>query len=165
MNARAVLHGTFRAGITLKGIDGVLEIIGGILLWFVKPSEMSWMMQTLCQHELSRDPNDFLVRGLLHQSDKLANIDSTFASLFLFSHGVVKLVLIIGLWLDRLWAYPLTILVFGAFGAYQMYRFTHTHSLALVILTIFDIALIYLTAREYKEQRLIQPPAQQVGRR
>jgi uncharacterized membrane protein len=156
MNAKTILHDTFRTGITMKGIDGLLEIIGGVLLWFVKPSQISGPMQLFFQHELSRDPHDFIAKHLLHMSVKLANSDPTFASLFLLSHGVVKVVLIIGLWLDKLWAYPATIVVFGAFSAYQMYRFTHTHSIFLVLLTIFDVFLIYLTWHEYEEQKRIR---------
>jgi len=51
MNLKSLLRGTFRAGVSMKGIDGLLEAIGGVLLWFIKPSEMSWTIQTLCQHE------------------------------------------------------------------------------------------------------------------
>ncbi len=156
MNAKTILHDTFRTGITMKGIDGVLEMIGGVLLWFVKPSQISGPIQIFFAHELSRDPHDFIARHLLHMSDKLANSDPTFASLFLLSHGVVKVVLIIGLWLDKLWAYPATILVFGGFSVYQMYRFSHTHSIFLVLLTIFDVFLIYLTWHEYEEQKRIR---------
>jgi uncharacterized membrane protein len=159
MNAKTILHDTFRTGITMKGIDGVLEVIGGVLLWFVKPSQISGTIQVLFAHELSRDPHDFIARHFLHLSDKLANSDPAFASLFLLSHGVVKAVLVICLWLDKLWAYPTTIIVFAAFSVYQMYRFTHTRSIALVLLTIFDILLIYLTWHEYKDQKLIRDKA------
>jgi uncharacterized membrane protein len=52
--------------------------------------------------------------------------------------------------MNKLWAYPLTIGVFGAFAMYQVFRFTHTHSWALVILTIFDVLIILLTWNEYR---------------
>jgi uncharacterized membrane protein len=153
MNLKTILHDTFRTGITMKGIDGVVEAIGGVLLWFVKPSKISGPLKIFFAHELSRDPHDFVAKHLLHLSDKLATSDATFASLFLLSHGVVKVVLVTCLWLDKLWAYPATIVVFGAFCVYQMYRFTHTHSIALVLLTIFDLGLILLTWHEYQEQK------------
>jgi uncharacterized membrane protein len=78
-----------------------------------------------------------------------------FASLYLLSHGLVKAVLVICLWMNKLWAYPLTIAVFAAFVIYQIYRFTHTHSVALVILTLFDLLLIFLTWKEYQDQKLL----------
>jgi uncharacterized membrane protein len=43
--------------------------------------------------------------------------------------------------------------VFGVFCVYQMHRFAHTHSIFLVLLTIFDLILIYLTWREYLQKK------------
>jgi uncharacterized membrane protein len=153
MNAKSILHGTFRAGITMKGIDGLLEALGGVLLWFIKPSAMSATIQALCQHELSRDPHDFITAHLLHISGRLAHSDPLFASIYLFSHGLVKIVLAIVLWLDELWAYPVAIGVFGAFSVYQIYRYTYTHAIALLVLTVFDVAVVWLTWQEYRVQK------------
>jgi uncharacterized membrane protein len=58
--------------------------------------------------------------------------------------------------MNKLWAYPLTIGVFGAFAMYQVFRFTHTHSWALVILTIFDVLIILLTWNEYRHQEAMR---------
>ena len=51
---RTILKTVFRTGITLKGIDGVLEIVGGVLLWIVHPSAMNALLRVLSQHDLSR---------------------------------------------------------------------------------------------------------------
>ena len=153
MNAKSLLRASFRTGITMKGIDGLLETIGGVLLWFIKPSSMSATIQVLCQHELSRDPHDFIAMHLLHISEKFAHSDPLFASIYLLSHGVVKVVLAIALWLNDLWAYPLAIFVFTAFGVYQIYRYTHTHSMMLLLLTVFDVAVIWLTWAEYRVEK------------
>ena len=155
--SRTILKTTFRTGITLKGIDGLLETIGGLLLWLVPPSAMNAMVKVLCQHELSRDPRDFLAVHLLRSSETLLTGNRLFASFYLLSHGATKVALVIALWMNALWAYPLTIFVFAAFGAYQMYRYTHTHSIALLLLTIFDVALIYLTWMEWRQQRISRP--------
>lgn len=86
----------------------------------------------------------------------LANGGKHFASAYLVSHGLIKAVLVIALWFDALWAYPTTIFVFGLFSAYQLYRFTHTHSLALILITVFDVLIIWLTWREYHDQKLMR---------
>ena len=151
-----LLDRTFHAGITLKGIGGVLETIGGILLWFVSPASMSETVQLLFLQEFARNPDGFLTTHVLKQSSKLANMDPTFASLYLLSHGIVKVALVVCLWMNKLWAYPLTILVFAGFCVYQIRRYMHTHAISLVLLTIFDIFLIYLTWREYLEQKHIR---------
>jgi uncharacterized membrane protein len=153
MNLKSLLRGTFRAGVTMKGVDGLLEAIGGVLLWFIKPSEMSRTLQALFQHELSRDPHDFIAAHLLHLSERLARGDPVFASIYLLSHGLVKVLLAVALWLNELWAYPLAIMVFSAFGVYQVYRYSHTHSIVLLVLTVSDAAIVWLTWAEYRVQK------------
>jgi uncharacterized membrane protein len=153
---RTILKKTFRTGITLKGIDGVLEIIGGTSLWLIHPSAMSAIVRVLFQHELSHDPQDFIAVHLLHASETLLSSNHLFASLYLLSHGATKVVLVVALWMSALWAYPLTIFVFAAFSAYQMYRYSHTHSVAMLFLTIFDVVLIWLTWLEWREQKALR---------
>lgn len=154
MNKPSVLRATFRTGITVKGIDGLLEAVGGVLLWFVKPESLGWTLHAIFQHELSRDPHDFLASHLLHASVRLAHSDPLFASLYLLTHGLVKALLSILLWMNDLWAYPLAIAVFSAFSVYQIYRFIHTHSMFLLILTVFDVMIIYLTWEEYGAEKM-----------
>ena len=153
---RTILRTTFRTGITLKGIDGLLETIGGVLLWLIPPSAMNALVRVLSQHELSRDPQDFLAVHILRASETLLSSNKLFASLYLLSHGATKVALVVALWRNALWAYPLTIFVFAAFSAYQMYRYSHTHSMAMLLLTIFDVALIYLTWLEWRERRALR---------
>jgi uncharacterized membrane protein len=57
------------------------------------------------------------------------------------------------LWMNELWAYPLAIGVFSAFSVYQVYRFTHTHSITLLLLTVFDLLIVYLTWEEYRVEK------------
>ena len=118
----------------------------------MKPYELSEIARFFFQHELSRDPDDWIAVHVLHATAKLANADPTFASFFLLSHGVTKVALVACLWMNKLWAYPLTIAMFAAFSVYQVYRYMHTHSVWLIVLTVFDVVLIYLTLAEYKVQ-------------
>jgi len=157
--ARSILKNTFRTGITLKGIDGVLETIGGVLLWLIPPSAVNAIVRISCQHELSSDPRDFIAVHLFRASETLlSGGNKLFASLYLLSHGATKVVLVAALWMNALWAYPLTILVFAIFSAYQMYQYSHTHSIVMLLLTIFDVVLIYLTWLEWQERGADRKP-------
>lgn len=148
-----VEHEIFRLGITIKGIDGVLELIGGVMLWAVKPETMSHAVRFLFQHELSRDPNDFLATHVLHATQHLEGENKFFAEMFLLSHGLIKIIIVTALWLDQLWAYPMALIIFSGFGVYQTYRWTHTHSIFLALLTIFDVLIVYLTWVEWQTQK------------
>jgi uncharacterized membrane protein len=153
MNSLSFLKASFRTAITVKGIDWLLEAVGGVLLWFIKPELLGGSLQGIFQHELSRDARDFIAAHLLQASEKFAHSDPLFASIYLLSHGLIKAMLSAFLWMNKLWAYPLAIGVFSAFSVYQVYRFTHTHSITLLLLTVFDLLIVYLTWEEYRVEK------------
>ncbi|MGH9746809.1 MAG: DUF2127 domain-containing protein [Candidatus Acidiferrales bacterium] len=149
----SLLDKTFHAGITIKGFDGILECIGGVLIWFIKPTSLNGIVRFAAMHDLPGKYDEMLVAQLLHTTEMLANGGKTFASVYLITHGLSKVVLVAALWMNKLWAYPLTMFVFAVFCVYQMHRYTRTHSIFLVLLTIFDLFLIYLTWREYVQKK------------
>jgi|SRR5271154_1722165 len=150
------LHDSFEVGIAMKGFDGLLEFFGGAILFFLKPSEMNELVRKVCEHLLARAPHSAVAIHMFNASQNMTSSSTQFAALYLLSHGLVKVLLVTCLWLNKLWAYPLTIAVFSAFAVYQVFRFTHTHSWALVVLTIFDVLIILLTWNEYQHQKAMR---------
>lgn len=147
------LHVSFKVGILIKGVDGILEVVGGLLLSFLSPLQINHFVALLSEHELSRDPNDFIANHLLSAADGFSGGTKTFAVLFLLSHGVSKIGLVWALLKSQLWAYPTAIAVFAAFGAYQIYRYVLSPSVAMVVLTVLDALVIWLTWEEYGRLR------------
>ena len=148
-----LLHDSFRVGITLKGLDGILEVLASLALYLTSPAKMTEVVRRLVEHMVARMPNGLLAAHLIEASQKLNNDSREFAVLYLLAHGLVKVILVICLWMNKLWAYPLTIAIFGLFMLYQMGRFAHTHSIAMVLLTVFDGVIIYLTWVEFQQQK------------
>ncbi len=144
------LDDTFKLSIALKGIDGLLEIIGGVLLMLTSSETLNRLAGLLTQHELSQDPNDFFANHLLNATQNLGQHGSLFAVVYLISHGLIKIVLVINLLRRRLWAYPAAIGVFWVFVFYQIYRIGLNHSVGLSLLTVFDLFIIWLTYSEYQ---------------
>ncbi len=146
----------------LKGLDGLLEVGGGLLLLLVTPQTIGDLTRALTQHELSEDPHDFIANHLLHAAGSLSVAGVKFGAVYLLSHGVVKIVLVAALLRNQLWAYPWMIVFLLLFIAYQVYRIALAFSLGLVGLTVFDAVVAWLTYREYLEQRSLvrarQPP-------
>jgi uncharacterized membrane protein len=147
------LHDGFEIGILLKGIHGALEIVGGALLLLVKPELLTHFVRLLTQHELSADPNDLLANLILQASQRYSVSVQHFGVAYLLTHGLVKVVLVLLLWKRRLWAYPLAAASLVLFIAYQAARWTTTHSIFLVLLSVFDAAMIWLTLVEYHRLR------------
>jgi uncharacterized membrane protein len=143
----------------LKGLDGVLEIVGGILLLFLSPHAIEHIARTLTAHELSEDPHDVIARYILHTASHLTTSTTLFGAVYLLSHGVAKVVLVALVLKDKLWAYPWLITLLLAFIAYQLYRITAVHfSVGLTLLTVFDAVLVWLTWREYQARRTRRHP-------
>jgi uncharacterized membrane protein len=153
------LDKTFKIGLVLKGLDGILEIIGGILLLFLSPQAIEHIARTLTAHELSEDPHDLIARYILHTSSHLTTSTTLFGAVYLLSHGVAKVVLVVLVLREKLWAYPWLIALLLAFIVYQLYRITAVHfSVGLTLLTIFDAVLVWLTWREYQARRTRRQP-------
>src|SRR6266851_999004 len=66
-----LLDQAFLVGIVLKGLDGVLEVVGGLLLLILSPATIYRVTLALTQHELSPDPHDFIATHLLHATSGL----------------------------------------------------------------------------------------------
>jgi len=144
------LHRLFDLGVLIKGIDGALELAGGVLLLLVKPLTLNAMIVFLTAHEISEDPAD-LVANLLRNSVRHLSLNTTlFAGVYLLAHGLAKLLLVVGLLRGRRWAYPAALWFLAAFVLYQCYRILLTQSLPLTALTAFDIVVMSLIWREYR---------------
>jgi uncharacterized membrane protein len=143
-------HLFFNLSVIVKGIDGALEIVGGILLFFVSPDRISAIIRVFTQHELSEDPRDLVATYLLNSTHGLTKGVTIFAAVYLLWHGMVKSGLIVGLLLKCRWAYPAAIFAFFLFVVYQLYRYIHTHSFSLLALSILDVLVIIFTWIEYK---------------
>lgn len=143
----------FAFGIIAKGLDGVLELVGGALLLFVAPERIKHLAVLVTQPELTEDPEDFIANHILHGAAGLTNHVVLFAAVYLLAHGIVKVVLVTALLMDKVWAYPWMIAVLAVFVLYQLYQLTLTPSAGLVALTVFDILIIVLTWHEYGRHR------------
>ncbi len=156
LKPRDVLDRIFLVSITLKGLDGVLEVIGGLLLLVVSPATIDRLLSSLTQHELSEDPHDFVATRLLHAAGGLTRSSVVFGGAYLLSHGVVKIVLVGAVLKNKRWAYPWMVAFLLVFIGYQLYRMTFAPSIGLAALTIFDGFIAWLTYREDQKQRLLE---------
>ena len=154
--ARPPVQIAFDIGIFFKGLDGVLEIVGGLVLFVVRPETITGIMTTLTQHELSEDPQDIIASGVSRLIQDFSASAQVFAGVYLLSHGVIKVVLVASLFRERLWAYPAAIVVFALFIAYQMYRYALGPSISMLVLSVLDVIVIALTWLEYRRLKRTQ---------
>jgi len=152
---RDALDTTFNVALIFKGADGVLELVGGVLLLIIAPDAIDRFARWLTQHELSQDPHDFFARHLLHMTGNLRHTQ-VFGALYLLTHGLAKIIVVVGLWRRARWAYPVAFVFLGGFAIYQIYRMTYAPTIGLALLTVFDLFILWLTWREYLRSRHAQ---------
>jgi uncharacterized membrane protein len=148
---RTATDKAFRVSLYLKGLDGLLEILGGILLLIISPEQINHLARWLTQGELSEDPHDFIANHILKTAHDLTGASLAFGAAYLLSHGIVKIVLVVEVLRDHLWAYIGLIGVTSLFVIYQVYRMAVNFSVGLFLLTLFDLLIIYLTQKEYRQ--------------
>lgn len=149
MNERRIRQ-IFEISVLLKGAHALIECIGGVVLAFVSTATITSLVSSLIQEELIEDRNDFVATHLLTLAQHFAVSTEHFYAFYLFSHGIVKVFLVFGLLRDKLWAYPVSLVVLGLFIVYQVYRFSGTHGFGLIVLTVFDVVVMGLIWHEYR---------------
>ena len=148
-----LVHLFFDVSLAAKAVDGALEIVGGVLLLLVDPRQMGRLAQVLTRGELAEDPRDFIAGHLLSAARHLSAGTQAFAAIFLLWHGAVKVALVWALLRRHLWAYPIATGAFALFLAYQLYRYAHTRSAWLLVLSALDVFVIVITWLEYRRLR------------
>ena len=143
----------FLLGIFVKGLDGLLELIGGAALLAVSPAFVLRTVRFLTQDEIAEDPRDVVANALRHAARHLSFATEHFMAFYLLVHGIVKLVLVWALLARVSMAYPLSLVVFAAFIVYQLYRYSFTHGAGLLTLSAFDLIVIVLVWLEYRAMR------------
>jgi uncharacterized membrane protein len=140
----------FHITILIKGFISLVEVIAGILILFVPISSFTNIVVRFAQGELAEEPGDFIATHLITYANEFALASGVFVAVYLLSRGLIKVFLIVALLKDKLWAYPVSIAVLGVLIGYQMYQIATEFSGFLILLTIFDLVVVWLVWEEYK---------------
>ena len=158
-----ILHDFFLISVWVKGVVGLLQMAIGFLLLAVNQQVVIAFVINWANPELAEDPHDLIATWLRSSAEHWGAGPHLFASVYLIIHGLIKILLIAALLRKKLWAYPVSIGVLGAFILYQSYRYTLTHSGWMIALTVLDIVVVFLILHEYRMLRSGGPSAQIEG--
>jgi uncharacterized membrane protein len=147
------IHQLFEISVILKGLHAAGECVGGVALAITDNSSIRRLVAAATQAELTEDKRDFVASHLVAWAHGFSVQTQHFYAWYLLSHGIVKLALVAGLLMRKLWAYPTAIVVFGLFIAYQLYRYSETHGFGLLLITAIDVVVVLLTWHEYSLMR------------
>jgi uncharacterized membrane protein len=150
-----VIDRLYFAGVLIKGIDGLLELVVGVVLVFA-PS----LPHTVLEKVAGRVVHHFdsvgpFVSGYLENLDaNLAHSGSWFLVAYLIAHGAIKVGLVYCLLRRLHHINPVAIAVLLVFLGYQIYLLVVHPTAGLALISVLDAAIIYLVYREYRELRL-----------
>jgi uncharacterized membrane protein len=150
---RKIQHTLFLVSVWSKGIAGLVETIGGLLLLVIPQARLNALVIFLTAPELAEDPTDRVANFLQHMVRDLGADTKLFISAYLVVHGVIKVFLVAGLLRRQLWSYPVSLWFLAGFIAYQTYRFFLNHSLWMILLTVVDLIVAFLIWREYQARK------------
>jgi uncharacterized membrane protein len=145
------LHRFFKITVIIKGIDGVLDVFASLVLFFSTSGFIANIIPFLFRKELIEDPKDVIVNYLLNISQNMLPDTRLFIIIYLAVHGLIKISLALALNSDNYRAFKISELVLILFVSYQAYRFCHTYSIILLIVTLLDIIIIFLIHFESKK--------------
>ena len=123
--------------VAIKGFDGLIELLAGIVL-LVAPSELHKLMHQLAQYIAHVDTD--VTRGGL-----------TIVILFLIVHGIVKLALVYALLRRILWAYPYALGVLVLFLIYQLYVCIVQPSVSMIVFAALDAIIVWVVWGEWRK--------------
>lgn len=143
------LERVYRIGIVLKGVDGLAEVLAGLLLWFAPG-----LLRTLLAPWEQIDSDDRALRVFVAQlagrlDTDLAHGPSAFVVFFLLSHGIVKLALVYCLLKEYRWVYPYALGVLGLFALIQLIAVMRSPSVGGAVLMALDLLIVWLVWREW----------------
>jgi len=135
----------------LKGAYGIIEIIGSFLVLLVTRSALTRFVFFIVGGELTEDPKDFIANSLVILAQNFSVGMKTFLFAFLLTSGLAKIMLVYGLLKEKLWVYPLSIVLFMLLFAYEIVKYYFSSSAWYLLLILFDIVFISLIAYRYSK--------------
>lgn len=142
----------FDLALTLKAIDGILEIAGALLVLVVPPALVVKVIEFATAGELAQDPHDPIANAIRSAAQTFSVNNHLLIMVYLALHGAIKVLLVVGILTGKRIAYPLFMITLALFGAYETYRGFVRQELLLQVLAVFDFLLLILTAYEYRRR-------------
>lgn len=140
----------FRVSLWLKGLHSLTEVLSGLALVFLSHELIVKLATVLTRAELMEDQRDLVANALRQAAEGFTADAQSFAAWYLFSHGLIKLLLVVAVLTNRVWAYPAFIAAMIGFIVYQVYRMTFGVTFVLAAITVLDLIVLVLAWHEYR---------------
>jgi uncharacterized membrane protein len=144
-----ILHDAYLGAILIKGIDGAVETLAGIVIALTGPERIYEWVFRLSAPELRG--GHLALHALRTGAEKLANGPHRFVIIYLLVHGLLKLGVALALLKGTARGiFPATSLVLAGFIAYMGWRLSIRWSDWLLGAALFDLLTLALVLNEWR---------------
>jgi uncharacterized membrane protein len=151
------LHFAFLAAIVIKGVDGVIEAVVGLVIWFAGSWPIYRFVVRITAPDLAETAEGHAAHLLQHGASTLAHASHPFVVTYLLIHGFLKLAIAISLLLGKAWIFPIASAVLVGFILYMGFRLTTHWSGWLLGFALFDALTLLLVLNEWRNGRHAAP--------
>ena len=145
-----VAHLAYLITIAVKGFDGAVELLIGLLIIFAGPDRIYLLILRLTAPELDDHPDSRMIHAIRRGVSGLATGEAGFAIVYLLIHGLLKLGLAVALLRGGTrWIYPVASLILSAFVAFMSVRLGMRWSNLLLAFALFDLVTLLLVINEW----------------
>ncbi len=132
---------------------GFLRVLFGVAILQVVGTPLIEVFKIVMRHELVQDHSDRLYHVVNHALVQHPLYVTYFLAIYFIFWGTLDIVLSYNLLRGRQWAFPVSLICIAGFIAYEMVRFTHTHSHILLGVVMIDLVIFALIYNEYRKRR------------
>ena len=146
------LHNAYLGAILIKGFDGALEALAGLVILITGPQRLyRWVIRLTAPELTGHHP---AIHAIQHGAARLAEGPHDFVIFYLLMHGLLKLGIVLALLRGGgRWVFPLASLILTGFVLYMSWRLTIRWSDWLLGFALFDLLTLALVLNEWRNQR------------
>jgi uncharacterized membrane protein len=146
-----LLHDAYLAVILIKGIDGAVEALAGLVLVVTGPQRIyKWVIRLTAPELTGHHP---ALHAIRIGASRLAEGPHKFVIFYLLVHGLLKLGIVMALLRGGgRWLYPIASLILAGFVAYMSWRLTVHWSGWLLGFALFDLLTLALVLNEWRSE-------------
>jgi uncharacterized membrane protein len=149
---RSLLHIAYLVTIAVKGFDGAIELLIGLLILIAGPIRLYLFVLRLTAPELDDHPTSRVLHAIRAGASNLAFNQEGFAVTYLLIHGVLKLGLAVALLRGgHRWIYPVGACILISFILFMSFRLAAHWSDLLFGFVLFDLLTLLLVLNEWRQ--------------
>lgn len=153
-NRTALFHRAYQAAIAIKGLDGAIETLAGLLVAIAGAERIYNFAVWITAPEIASNPDSKTAHLIRHGASGLMQGAETFVVIYLLVHGILKLGIAINLLRDKNWIFRPAIVILSGFVIFMSYKLTRHWSIWLLSFALFDVLTIALVVNEWRNHRI-----------